>query len=365
VRVVPSLSHFDVGVPTQLVHDRDAAYIATLEGVVLRHDRGDGAVAWNTRLDTSGVWGLALSPTGRLLAVGGERGGVALLDAATGRPVTTLARQDRATSLGIDADNVLTVVGDQVRRTQLSDPGAGHVWPWGRGITDLELSPDGARLAVAASGGWITVSWPDGAELSRVELPCVTKDVDWTPSGRLVAVLPTADCAPEQRGGVWVQPAAGGPPRAVSPSPSGRRIATLGEDGAAVISYNARGPAGVPLDGGVAPTVMQPTDGPDRIENTPDSSVAAWTSPSGLWAVEQGDPYPRHVQPAAPSGPLALTVDGGAVVVASAAGVQRLRLSDGETVWTTAEIDVFPRDVAISPDSRWAAVGARDGTTRV
>ena len=104
---------------------------------------------------------------------------------------------------------------------------------------------------------------------------------------------------------------------------------------------------------------------PVSIENTPDADVVVWSGPQGLWRYALGEAAPTPAWDESNLGPVAVDPTGAWAVVASDEAVHRIDLTARTPTWSTPTPSVSPRDAAISPDGRWTAIAARDGTARV
>lgn len=133
--------------PTGLVA---AGWCGDYEGVVCRVDLPARSARWRTLLPQQ-VHAVAVDPSGRLLAVAGERD-VHVLDASSGAVLVTAALHAQSLALGEDGATLATRHGELVRVWDVAALGraAGLAGADG-GWVDAAFSPDGARLLTGES----------------------------------------------------------------------------------------------------------------------------------------------------------------------------------------------------------------------
>ena len=365
-QVLPLPSADRIGSPTRISVSDDTIWVGTHEGVLLRLDRDTEAVVWEVPMGIGNLRSMALSPDHKLLAASAERGGVQVFDAQTGRRITALPPQPNPALVGFSADGLLTVAGAEVERVALGTPGAGHRWDLSTGVTDVEFSPDGTRVAIARGGGWSVRAWPSGELLSEQTTSCVVKDVDWVTGDRLAIALAVPHCVPGIIATLLVQH----PDGSVIPVPGSRsgarRVVALGAHELVWLEYGASGPMSKRMEGTGPPSpVTQPDGAPHHIENTPNGGVLVWTDTTGVWTFRQGDRQPRRVWEAPGLVPVAVDRRGTLALTASGTEVMVVDLATGTLRWSTPQLDEAPPDAAVSPDGRWGAVSSRDGTARI
>src|SRR5262249_44226700 len=161
---------------------------------------GREAVAARGR-HSNGTWCAALSPDGRLLAVGRGHtdGAVRLYDAATGELVHPLqGHLDRVISVAFSPDGRRLASASLDKHVKLWDPATGQEVLTLRGHTDIPdrvlFSPDGRRLASASGDGTVRV-WdatpPEGAPDPRTRTlrghAGIVYGVAFSPGGRHLA----------------------------------------------------------------------------------------------------------------------------------------------------------------------------------
>lgn len=166
--------------------------VATSQPIVTLHGK-DGAE----------VWGLAWSPTGRVLAYG--TGYTNFWDAATGQHLQPLEQPNQGSVLSLawspdgraiaaSDDQCSICLWDVLYGTQIAtlkddaleaDDDAFHTCIWG-----VAWSPDGRLLASSSSGGvrlWDTQTWQVVAVLPMKFGNIVPSSVAWSPDGRYLA----------------------------------------------------------------------------------------------------------------------------------------------------------------------------------
>jgi hypothetical protein len=113
-------------------------------------------------IPTPGIGSLALSPGGKVLAVGGADGTQRLFDVASGRKVATLVgHQGNSFALAFSPDGRTLAVGTMSGGVQWWDVASGKRIAQGTGsVTDVAFSPDGKILA---SGGYDAITLWDAS----------------------------------------------------------------------------------------------------------------------------------------------------------------------------------------------------------
>lgn len=287
------------------------------------------------RLDTgftTWVNAAAYSPDGKLLAIGGSNGTIALFDVAT-------------------AARAGTVAG--------STPVTGLAWGAG-GTTLLAVAADGAvrgfpigRRAISAGGGPIFSVGYDrsGARMVVASTGAAGQLVVHTPGSSAALPLPSSFGRPDGTSAV---------------SPDGRLIATGSRSGKVAL---------VGGDGVRISTVLSgATDVIESLGFRPDGKVLAAASDDGrvhVWDLR--DPSAPAVLPALDSGGLAASIafspDGRLL---AAAGVDKKvhlwNIGDAahpRALGTLGGFDNYAWSVAFSPDSKTLAAGGADDTIRL
>jgi WD40 repeat protein len=221
---------------------------------------------------------LAFVPGRHLVVVTGERGGLALLDADSGRVTALEGHETYVLTPGLAADGRLLVTAEVdgiVRFWSLPDGRpAGRPLRFPDGVYDAQLSPDGRRLVLvlfAADGVPDTLEVRDvasGRRIARVRAGDNTNLVRFSPDGRLAVVGNNSGRAQVWSTKTWrpVSPSVAGHAGALNGaaiSTDGRTLATGGDDGTVRLWAIRTGEAvGAPLPG-VAKRSVVPSFTPD------------------------------------------------------------------------------------------------------
>ncbi|MBI3948731.1 MAG: hypothetical protein HY321_22670 [Armatimonadetes bacterium] len=252
-RFTTDVARLETLVPFNVAGDRPislAAFAADGAWLAVAYDGGAVSVwdlerrrlAVTVRSDAGAVGALALAPPARALAMASQDGSVRIRDAVTGLPVQALAgHAGPVRSLAFSPDGGLLAAGDGAPAGASGAAyGRAHLWNWRAGqrigatratvgpVVWLSFSADGRRLAVGAAP-----AQPSGAAGSpyQVGVWSLTDGAEAYlphPAGRAVeraAIAPDGSAfaawgygAPAKP--VWLCPAAGGAPRALSEPPA-------------------------------------------------------------------------------------------------------------------------------------------------
>lgn len=326
----------------------DELVVGSLRGELVRWHAPTGVVRWQTQVGSGAIaW---IRAAGRLVVVGGEQGGAALVDATTGALWGRLPEPD-----GVSVD--VRWEGDQAVLRTWGSRAATWTWrpdrmpssvPLPRGAAALGFSDDGSQLAVGMADGHLGwMSTEDGSGQWAVAGQGVVKGVTWTGEGWLAA-----QAAPDA--GIWWP--TGGQPQPLGGHPA-RRAGRDGALGPWVLAYGEglftwAGPAGglTPLTGPGAYT--DALDTPDGVLLLrPDGSLMRVT-PGGVVPVGAVSPHAMWA------------ADGrGGVWTGDERGMRALG-PDGRPEGARASVPQLTA-MAVSSEGRWLAGGAQDGSVHL
>ena len=370
-------------------------------GTLLAEQQQDGLLP-ATRI-TKFVYKVAFSPDGRLLASADSDGTIREWNPATGQATGPPITADTGGPIGsangrvfpfggvygvaFSPDGRLLASADADGTVRLWNPVTGHAvgkplpadtGPNG-GVNDVAFSPDGRLLASADADGTVRLWNPAtgqsvGAPL-RVGSPVIS--VAFSPDGELLA---SADDDGTVR--LW-NPATGQPVRAplhagtgpgggvigVAFSPDGRLLASADNDGTVQLWNPATGHAiGAPIPAGNGPSYL----GALGVAFSPDGRLLASADASGtvrLWNPATGQPVGATMTAA--TGPfggvteLAFSPDGRLLASVDADGIVQLwNPATGQAV-AVLNGPGGVSGVAFSPDGRLLASADNDGTVRL
>jgi WD40 repeat protein len=152
-----------------------------------------------------GIWGLAFSPDGKLLATGDNFGAVQFFETATWRQVDSFLQrghrhQIEALAVSPDGNTLLSLGTDRtVRRWDLSRPGQNsirpHILPPGPAYSGVAFSPDG-RTFTTFTDGWAgdleaPSVWDADTGKERCQLRQTAHALAFSPDGKTLGVVGT------------------------------------------------------------------------------------------------------------------------------------------------------------------------------
>lgn len=333
-----------LGFPQLVAADEDRLVWASQTGHLVAHSLEGGALLWSTSLPVGSVIDLSLGQG--ILAVTGVREGVHILDADTGRVLSVLPELPGTTAAG-QHDRKLRVLGGGQRLWSLP---MGHPQRVDGGITSLDFSADGERLAIAHGRSASVLEWGSGA-LQPVDpepYAVAVKTVDLLPDGRLLLGL-----TQEQR-------LVNSQLELIASHPfGGRRSAWLQGGYILSASYALTGPNLKALSGADAPNIHQLDRPTLDIDTLPDGSQAVWANADGVWWMDAQALQPTLVL-ALPQALMA-AVGPDLVLGATRTRVQVVDLQ-GAPLWSLDDPRQRVVNARFSADGRWLALGFMDGS---
>ncbi|HEY3447404.1 MAG TPA: protein kinase [Myxococcales bacterium] len=317
-----------------------------------------------------GLWGVALSRDGRLLASGATAAGeVYVWERASGRLLQKLpTSKDIFTPIALSPDGSLLATGGRGRAVVLWNPTTGarvrELEGPATGTMSLAFSADGSRLAAGyfanAARVWEVAG---GGTVATLEGHADTvESVAFSPDGALLATA-SRDNAVRLFGLPGGEPiatfqSASGPVLAVAFSPDGRTLATAGEE--RVVRFLSV-PDGRPLR-----LLTGHRDAVTGLAFSPDGSLFAslgldgtrlWDSTGSTLSVLEGASPDRGVAISADGSTLALGGD------AHSVRLYQLKSDAGHAVLVGHRGSV--NDVVFTPDGRQVLTASSDRTVRI
>jgi WD40 repeat protein/DNA-binding SARP family transcriptional activator len=325
----------------------------------------------------TGPMAAALSPDGRMVALGAEDGTVQLLDLETGRFRGMTGRHEsHIGGVAFSADGTTLATGGADRRVIVRDVASGQVretFQGGEGrFAGLYFSPDGRTLYAAATRSVIAWNLDGAGRLGRpFSVPGPT-DITMavSPDGSVFATPdgPTGDRVTlrELRTPRKVRRSLApgiGRIGAIAFAPDGRTLALGGDrtDGAPVLVDAASGPIARRMTGGHDDgfgTLAFDREGKRILTAGNDRRAIVWDVRTGAQLLElrhpDDDEFNDTVAAWSPDGTMVATAGGGGTVVL-------WRVADGVPVRTMAADPQFVQAVTFSPDGALlAAAGSGD-----
>jgi WD40 repeat protein/tRNA A-37 threonylcarbamoyl transferase component Bud32 len=348
-------------------------------------DLATGGLIHSLQGHADGLYCAAFSPDGRWIATGGKDGTVRLWDAGTGAAVRTAARYDDGyvMALAFSPDGQQLAFTGGTGNIFAARPAAVCVLDLVTGrqrsltghtstVSGLAFSPDGRWITTASWDGTVRIARTDSDGELRPLLAAPSQEapaaVAFSPDGRCVAM----GGGNATRGQMQVVDVASGRVvlrheghsqfvRAVAYSPDGRRIATASFDSTVKLWPAQAVPEFISLEGHKQAVWA--------VAVSPDGKYAATGSldqTARVWELESGRPV-ATVEVGFPVVSLAFTVDGRSLATVgpeATARVWPLFESRAEPLVLRGHTGVVLA-VAVDPQGRWIATGAKDGTARL
>ncbi len=346
----------------------------TLRGGLRLLDAATGAVLARAQTPLDMI--TAIQATDELVVASGTAGGIGVWDLRAGGWLGEVPAEP-SRGFALRDDGTLVVFDGTLRTWSLPGRALLRV-ETGVGLADVAVAPDGTRLALSGGGGEVrVVGLPDGALLERhtIGVDAVVKGADFSRDGDLVAILardprlvslgpagavPLRDARAGRRvawldGGLVATDVIGGILRWAGPDAAMERFDAerLYVDLEAVFSWGRGSAPATPPPGG-----QRPPGPPGAASGGPVAvrthAVAVDTDGRIVRVGGDGTTTPLTTVPEA----RAVASDGRTLVVATRDAVL-LKGPDGRTYERIAVGGVT--DVAISPDGARVAAGALDG----
>jgi len=150
----------------------------------------DGTTRWHAQRPNGGVWSVAFSPDGSLLASAGDDHHASIWSVADGHHLgDCLGHADclRSVAFSPDGSTLATASNDQtVRLWRVSDRQALRCWSLGAVARAVAYAPDGRSLAIASEQGARLLTIDDGQQRTVVGTTAVLA-VAFSPDGRELA----------------------------------------------------------------------------------------------------------------------------------------------------------------------------------
>ncbi len=173
--------------------DGETVYSASWDNTIRAWDASSGALLDEADSSLGRVTSLAVSPDGRTLATGHQRGrGIVLRDAASLEPIRVLTGHSGdvgALAFSPDGERLISCSDQDQVFTWV--PATGERLLKGPGSRNREIgvafAPDGRRVAVSTNEGLRVEDVASGRAIRTLALPAVVHDIAWSPDGAWIA----------------------------------------------------------------------------------------------------------------------------------------------------------------------------------
>lgn len=346
-----AVAHTDEISAVALLPTADRALMGTFGGDVLEVALGSGQVVRALQTGAGVVGELDVSPSGRRVAVRGDRGDLQVWDLDAGARVTALPAGIGVQPRFVSDGRLLAFEPGSLVEWTLPAASAPRTFQTASGLADVAVSPDGTWLATAGGSGHLTLfERSTGRRVHHEQLSDrVLKGVAFSRDGAALAAVGVGLSGGAIREtGTWMEV----PLQRELERETGRRVVPTAE-GWQVASYTNHllrlGP-----DGALSRDTLQPAW---DLEAAPDGSGLVLSGPAGIQITEAGGW--RRLR-AESEGHVARAPAGGPVIDGGPAGVLRVLTDDGALAYRLSLGEPI-LDLALSHDGALAAAALFGG----
>ncbi len=341
------------GVPSYVAASPDGRVVAgTLQGFTVVLD-AEGHLLNHRRLGQDAVFGVSLLAD--RAAVGLSGGDVAIWDLAADTVVTRFRGHDPLSAWLPDGS--LRLSGERVEDRRVPMNTHPHRSSTDSGVTALAWSPDSALLASGTGSGAVVVMEAATGNVRHTfrNEPAVAKDIAFSPKGDQVAVA-------SAKAVQMIYALSDGAGQRLGEDEAWRRVAWMAKAGVLGVPYRAVTRLfGSRFD--VPPTTISSPAGFGDIETDALGQHAVGLDGANAIYFADDGPTPLWKRIPGPAGAAAVACSADTIAL-----ITRDELfvvdREGAPRWQVA-VPGTAVDVAISPDSRWAAVGTLEGSVHV